>query len=294
MLDALGEDFLREVVRTFERQNRDEDTELAVSMYRSFRFGDTNLKRSLATILAEYFKRDVKSTIPAWQWLKADPAAKAEVLQVPMLLKDCTDMVAVILNIGALHRRTGGGGLVFLMDEAQNLGDVKKADKEVHTAFLKLAEQDNDFVGFILTTYGGGQDLIPKVITSPTDILSRLGVTTANLDEAFILLKDVIQTEKHVRDFMNEVLEHIVEPDRAQKIIDECGLTGVLPEHLPFTEEALDRIAKVLANEERNRNPRQIILTMAKVSSHAYHAGKDSGKYVVATRELAEPLIVNL
>lgn len=293
MLDALGEDFIRDVVRQFEKNVKDPDIELSDALFAKFRFGDVNLKRSLATVLADYFKREVKSTVPAWQWLKADPKANAQNLQVPKLVNEAADMVFTILNIGSLHSATSGQKLVFLMDEAQNLGNVRKADAEVHRGFLKLADPDNVDVGFVLAAFGGGTEQIPKVLTTPQDILSRLGVTPANINDAFILLQKVLQTEAHIREFMNEVLDNLVDVTAASALITDHALDGVAANRIPFTEAALARIAKALANREENRNPRLIIDTMARACSRAYHTGREAGKYALVDTQLVDPIVAS-
>ena len=98
-------------------------------MMKVFKFGDENLKASLANLLSAFFLREVKSTLPAWQWLKADKITKGADLEdkgVKKMLDTGGDMLNVVLNIGNLVRRVRGSGIVFFMDEAQALSEVKK------------------------------------------------------------------------------------------------------------------------------------------------------------------------
>lgn len=290
MFDAMGEPFIREVVKRFDDSTKDKGQELSEAIYERLAFGDENLRRSLAIILADNFRREVRNTVPAWQWLKADKAAKAEGLGVPKLMTEAGDMVFTILNIGVLYRAATGQGLFFLMDEAQSLGNVRKADPEVHRAFLKLAEPDNRDVGFVLAIFGGGVALIPKVLTTPEDILSRLGVTRASLNEAFVELQRVLRTQPEIRSFMDEVLDNLIVESKASLIVSEFGLSGVSPKRLPFTDAALDKLAKALFNREENRNPRIIISKMAEACSAAYRAAKSDNTY----RLVDVPIIDNV
>lgn len=294
MLDAMGEPFIREVMKRFDDSTKEKGQELSQAIYEKFRFGDENLRRSLAVVLADNFRREVRSTVPAWQWLKAERAAKAEHLGVPKLVQDAGDMVFTILNIGVLYREATGLGIVFLMDEAQSLGNVRKADPEVHRAFLKLAEPDNRDVGFVLAAFGGGVAQIPKVLTTPEDILSRLGVTRASLNEAFVELQRVLRTQADIRAFMNEILDNLVVEDQADLMVREFGLTGVSTKRLPFKDVALDKLAKALFNREENRNPRIIISKMAEACSASYRAAKASNTYQLVDESIIDRVTANI
>jgi hypothetical protein len=299
MLDAIGERFLREVVRDFDKLPETRRGELSSEMMKIFKFGDENLKTSLSNLLSAYFLREVKSTLAAWQWLKADKITKATDLGdvgVKKTLETGGDMLNVILNIGNLVRKVRKTGIVFLMDEAQALNEVKKRRRnEIHDAFLQLAEPYNADVGFVIAYFGTGQQQIPDVFSKPDDILSRLGVSQSNIQEAIKDLKDLIKTKDDLRKFIDNVLNGLIDKEKARKLINQKGLSGkVKPQQLPFTEEALDRIAQVLYQKEPNRNPRMIINTLATLSAEAYQKGKAENKYILATREFVDPLIKDL
>lgn len=291
MLDSMGELFLREIVRLFDARSKSDKTELAEAIQGTFRFGDENLRLSLATVLAEYFKRDVKNTGPAWQWLRGEKGVKLDQLGVPKQLHEGGDMVNVILNLGALYKEASGLGIVFLMDEAQYLADIRKAEGEVHRAFVKMADQDNRDVGFVLAIMGSGVNLIPKVFTAPDDMLSRMGVTKNNLNEAFIDLQKIMLSRQDIRDFMGQVLDHLVNKDEAAELIRAHALEDVSADRLPYSERALDRIAEVMYSNEFYRNPRMIIDVMARCCSRAYRLGKESGKYQTVGAELVDEVV---
>ena len=66
---------------------------------------------------------------------------------------------------------------------------LRNEQTEIHDAFLQLAEPDNTDVGFVFAYFGTGVTAIPKVISQPDDILSRLGVSQSNIHLA---IKDLL------------------------------------------------------------------------------------------------------
>jgi len=293
MLDSMGEAFLRLIVQEFNRSSEDKTADLSNEMKNLFKFGDENLKRSLANVLSGYFLRETRSTLPAWQWLrgsKLEKGAQAQDLAATKALENAEDMVNVVLNLGNLVRKTQGKAIVFLMDEAQDLNNVDKRLIEIHHAFLQLASDYNQDVGFIIAYFGQGQQFIPKAIIQPADdILSRLGVTRQNVDEAFINLIRLINTKGDMRAFMSNLLQNIKDEGKAKDLISNVTLAGkVTWQSLPFTEDALDRAVEILFQNEQTRNARMIINTLAQVAAVAYHRGKEANQYLIADRALLD------
>ena len=299
MLDAMGEDFLRQIVQEFDRLPEDRTADLSEEMKKTFRFGDENLKRSLANVLSGYFLRETRSMLPAWQWLrgaKLEKGSAAQDLAATKGLENAEDMINVILNLGNLVRKTRGKGIVFLMDEAQALGEVLKRDIEIHHAFLQLASDYNQDVGFVIAYFGRlGLSGMPKVLSEPPDILSRLGVTPQNMDEAFIDLLRLINAEEDMRSFINSLLKGVKDMEKAEQLISEAGLADkVTSENLPFTEDALGRAVEILFQNEQTRNARMIINELARVAAAAYHQGKATNQYVIADRALLDSIMKRL
>jgi len=291
-LDAMGEDFLRQIVQGFDRLPGDRTSDLSEEIRKTFRFGDENLKRSLANVLAGYFLRETKSTISAWQWLresKLEKGGAAQDLGVTKALENANDMIAAVLNIGNLVRKTTGKGITLLMDEAQSLKDVEKRYIEIHDAFLQLADDDNQDVGFVIASFGEGPQIIPNVIAKPDDILSRLGVTVQNIDEAFINLMRLIKEETDMRSFIDDLLQGIKDREKAEQLISERDLADKITwQSLPFTNEALSIVVDMLWQSELTRNARMIINELARLAAAAYHQGKANNQYVVVDKALID------
>ena len=181
------------------------------------------------------------------------------------------------------------------MDEAQALADVSKRDIEIHHAFLQLASDYNQDVGFVVAYFGAGVQQIPRVLSQPPDVLSRLGVTPQNIDEAFINLMRLINTKEDVRSFISNLLEGVKDIEKAEQLVSEASLAGkVTSGNLPFTEDALGRAVEILYQNEQTRNARMIINELARVAAAAYHQGKATNQYVIADRALLDSIMQRL
>jgi hypothetical protein len=298
MLDAMGEVFLKQTVQAFDRRPGDRTRDLSEEMRKVFKSGDENLRRSLANVLSGYFLRETRSTLSAWQWLKGEKLDRGSAvldMAVTKSLETAEDMVNVIINLGNLVRTTSGKGVVFLMDEGQDLSNVEKRSIEIHHAFLQLASDHNEDVGFVIASFGpGGESMIPEVLREPDDILSRLRVTSQNVGHAFINLGEIIDAEGTIRSFTDNLLEGIKDMVKAKKLVSELGLADkVTPSSLPFTEDGIARVVHILWENELTRNARMIINELARFAAFAYHQGKKKNQYVVVDEELVNAQIAH-
>lgn len=297
MLNAMGESFLRSIVREFDKLPGTRTRGLTDEMVKVFKFGDENLKTSLANILPGYFLREVRSTLVAWKWLRGAKPGKGESFQdagITKTLDTAEDMINVICNLGNLVRKIWNKGIVFLMDESQALDEVKRRLVEIQNAFLRLAGDENEDVGFIIAYTGHPPASVPKVIQRD-DILTRLGVSRTNIGDAFINLKGVINTEDDIRNFISSILDGIIDGRKAQKLITDFSLTGkVQPKEIPFMKEAIEQIVERLYQSELTRNARMIIETLARLAATAYQQGKETNKYIPVDRTFADLLLQNI
>jgi len=278
ILDSMGESFLRKLVKASDNMPGSRERDLIEVIRGQFKFGDANLKQSLAYVLSSFFLRDVRDTCEAWGWLRGQAMCQG----VTKTLDNSSDMVHTLLNIGTLARWALEEPIVLLFDEAQALQEVKKASYvQIHDSFLQLAEPDNQDVGFVIATFGTGADIIPPVLMRPPDIISRLGVTENNLQEAFIDLKDMVRQKSDFLEFAKQVLKNLIDESKAKILINKYNLTQVNPTELPFTDEALNRIAETVSQQEPNRNPRKIIGILAQLASEAYQKAKSENKYII-------------
>jgi len=290
IFDAMGEQFLRELVRGCDLKPGARQRDLSLEIQEQLTFGDANLRQSLSYVLASFFLRDTRDTAEAWNWLKAMDSCHGATKD----LETSSDMVNILLNIGKLCRWALGQPIVLLLDEGQALEEVKKASTtQIHDAFLQLAEPENQDVGFVLAIFGTAGRIIPPVLMTPQDILSRLGVNERTLFTAFIDLKGMLKAKADLRSFAEQVLKNLIDHRRADILIKEHNVTGVSPEKFPFTDDALDRIIEVVFEHEDNRNPRMIITTLARLASAAYQKAKEQNGYCIADREFVNAQLRN-
>jgi hypothetical protein len=298
MLNAMGESFFRDIVIELDKLPEARTKSLPDEMVKVFKFGDENLKKSLANILSGYFLRVGRPTLVAWKWLRGAKLGKGESFQdtgITKTLDTAEDMVDVLCNLGNLVRKVRNKGILFLIDEAQALDEINKRLVEIQNAFLRLVDDQNEDVGFIIAYFGTARAAaVPKVFQRE-DILSRLGVSTRNTEDAFIDLKRVINTENDIRNFILSILDGIIDEKKAQKLIADFALTDkVQLKKFPFTKESIELIVKVLYQQEPTRNARMIIETLARLTAEAYQQGKNTNKYILLDEEFVKPLIKNI
>jgi len=281
MIDSIGEHLLREIVVAFDKLPEARTQNLASSMESILRFGDANLKVSLAVVLADNFLREQKSTALAWEWLRGGKVPIGD-LGVNRIVESVQDMVDIVRNIGILAKKATNMGFVLLIDEAHALADVKKKEKEIHYGFKELADQSNSDVGFVLAIFGGGMNVVPHLLIDPKDILDRMGVTSQTVHEAIIDLKDVTARESDLKEFTRNVLENLKDRDKANLLIKEFALgSNTTPELIPYTTDGLAEFVTKLNQKEETRAPRLIIDNLATVANRAYQEAKARNEYIL-------------
>lgn len=279
IMDAIGEHTLRELVTRFDQLPGTRTQNLAKVMEGIFKFGDANLKYSLAVVLADSFLREQRSTVSAWEWLRGGKVAVDD-LGANRVIESVQDMVDVERNIAILARKATSAGFVLLIDEAHALGEVKKKRNDVHYGFKELADQNNSDLGFVLALFGGGMNAIPSLLTDPKDILDRMGVTSQSLHEAFIELKDVTASDTDITQFALNVLHNLKDHHKATEIITEHHL-ATSPDLLPFTKDGIGELVNKLKQKEETKAPRLIIENLATIANKAYQEAKSQNKYVL-------------
>jgi hypothetical protein len=281
MIDSIGEHLLREIVIAFDKLPEARTQNLASSMESILRFGDANLKFSLAVVLADNFLREQKSTALAWEWLRGGNVRIGD-LGVNRIVESVQDMVDIVRNIGILAKKATNMGFVFLIDEAHALADVKKKEREIHYGFKELADQSNSDAGFVLAIFGGGMNVVPHLLVDPKDILDRMGVTSQTVNEAIIDLKDVTARESDLKEFAMNVLENLKDRNKANLLIKEFALDSkTTPELIPYTTDGLAELVTKLNQKEETRAPRLIIDNLATVANRAYQEAKARNEYIL-------------
>jgi hypothetical protein len=165
MIDSIGEHLLREIVIAFDKLPEARTKNLASSMESVLRFGDANLKFSLAVVLAGNFLREQKSTALAWEWLRGGKVPIGD-LGVNRIVESVQDMVDIVRNIGILAKKAtntawelksdmAAGSLIDVVQKAVDLTGMTDVPVEDRTMLLSdngpgyLSRQFGDYLRLV-------------------------------------------------------------------------------------------------------------------------------------------------
>ena len=146
------------------------------------------------------------------------------------------------------------------MEGLHNIGD-RDCRESFHEAFRKLADDENDVVGFIVSFFAIGEADFPEMICTE-DIFSRLN--QANIHELSYLTN-----ESDVRQFLRELFELIIDKSKQ----NEKERRREIPERLefyPLTNEALDEFIYLAISAPTSSIPRNVIAALNEGAVLAY------------------------
>lgn len=203
----------------------------------------------------------------SWRWLSGEKLSNADLqnLGVTSNLDDTGELVAVLVHIGELFKRTGRH-LLFLVDESEGLHVVTQEDarRSWHDAFRRLSDQqDNQSIGWILTFYTVMANEPPPFMME-ADIVTRLG------REGMVTLDPLAPVE--VRKFLFDLLAAFIDRDCAKERIAEQSL-ATTAELFPFTESGLDAFIAHAETAPELMIPRVILKAVTALALEALREG---------------------
>ena len=221
-------------------------------------FGDANIASAVRALSF------AGEPISLWKWLCGGKLNVAE-LNSYNLTKNM-DTVAELYRVlvGVMRLLVDRGSYyLFLLDEMEGLKNIGDRDCEesFHDAFRKLADDENDVVGFIMSFYATSEENFPHFICTE-DIVSRLN--KANIHDLSYL-----NNENDVRQFLKELFELII--DKSKQI--EKEKRKEIPERLeyyPLTNQALDEFIYLATSAPTSSIPRNIISALNEGAVLAY------------------------
>jgi len=229
---------------------------------------DTNIALALKELRAAG-----DSAFTAWRWLTGQSLRPAE-LSGLMLTRNlgevgAGDLVNALVCIGNLADR-GGEKLIFLLDELEELQNVKAGDagESIHQYFRRLAEPANASVGFLIGFKADVFDDAPATLKRG-DIMGRVG--TSNYVEI-----PYLPAVTDVKSFVRELLNNLIDQEQAQARIAEHNLdteSGMYP----FERSAFELLADYATQDSIRALPRYIINAINECSIQAW----DEEKYLV-------------
>jgi len=208
--------------------------------------------------------------LTAWRWLTGQTLSTKELENLGVTRNlgqvGAGDMVVALMAIGQLAERNGEK-LIFLLDEMEELQNVRTGDasESIHQYFRRLSDPANSTVGFVVGFKANTLSEGPRILTRE-DIGSRLGMH--NYIEVGHL-----PAVSDVKRFMEELLAHLVDTDRANARIQAEALEVTVKTY-PFAPSAFELLADYTSQDPYKALPRNIINAINECAIQAWDEGK--------------------
>lgn len=266
MMEALTLEKIKETIQEYLANNAGPDMEEKLRND----FGDANIARAIRAL------GYAGEPITLWKWLCGGSLSAAELTSYNLTrnMNTVSEMYRVLVGIMRLLVNKGTYYL-FLLDEMEGLKNIRNQDcrESFHDAFRKIADDDNDVVGFIVSIYTISEDDIPDFIYTQ-DIVTRLN--KANIHPLEYLAHD-----DDVRQFLKDLFALVID-DEKRKAKEEQGQISSDLEYYPLTDEAMDEIVNLAISAPTASLPRNFISAL---NEGAVHAAR-RGSYVIDTDDL--------
>jgi len=245
LLETLG----KEVVSAWIRSLFSHVTDLMVALLEICP-DDPNVAKGL-----EHLRAGGNISLTAWRWLTGQTMTTKELEELGVTRNlaqvGAGDMAAALVSIGKLAERNGEK-LIFFIDEMEELQNVRTGDASdsIHQYFRRLSEPANSTVGFICGFMANTLSEGPRILTRP-DVTSRISMNN------YIEIGH-LPAVQDVKTFMQEMLAHLVDTDKANAKIQAEGLDVILDTY-PFSPSAFDLLADFASQDPYKSLPRNII-----------------------------------
>lgn len=266
MLEALTLEKIKVVIQEYLANNAGPDLEEKLR----HDFGDANIARAIRAL------GYAGEPITLWKWLCGGSLSVAELTSYNLTknMDTVSEMYMVLIGLMRLFVAKGTYYL-FLFDEMEGLKNIRNQDcrESFHDAFRKLADDDNDVVGFIVSIFTVSEEEIPEFIYMQ-DIVTRLN--KANVHPLEYLAHD-----EDVRQFLKDLFALVID-DGKKKAKEKRGQIPSALEYYPLTDEAMDEFVHLAISAPTASLPRNFISALNEGAVHA--ARRDS--YVIETQDL--------
>ncbi len=288
LIDAVGMERVRLAVETIADRIESTDKIQGFLDMGILPYGDETLKTSQANVFRNFLFGGRQSQL-SWEWLKGrkNTPDQATMLGVQKDISEATDLVACLLNLGALYLKATGQKIVFLIDEAEAVRSVTNADSqdELQHMFRLLLENNNTFIGLILAIQSeGGMESIGEFFTRE-DIYRRV-----DFEQGYIDLGHMVSQIQSAKTFMLNVLEYLISQDKADETIASEKL-DVQKEFFPFTQDAINAISSHVNDNPQQASPAFILSTMSSAAIEAWRRRARSDVHVLIGTEIIEETI---
>ena len=203
-----------------------------------------------------------------WRWLSGQKLTSKELQEIKVTrnMSDVGvgDLVAILQSTGNLARAVGHC-LIFFVDEMEELQNVKTGDAadSWHQYARKMSENANSSVGLVIGFKADTIDDAPRMLIRQ-DILSRLGKNN-------LIDLPPLPSTANVKQFLEEMLAHLLDQDAAEKVIQAESLPSVKGT-FPFTASAFELMCDYACQDSIKATPRNIIKSISECAIAAWDA----------------------
>lgn len=210
-------------------------------------FGDANIARAIRAL------GFAGEPITLWKWMCGGSLSAAELSSYSLTknMDTISEMYRILAGIVRLFVAKDVYYL-FLLDEMEGLNNIRNQDcrESFHDAFRKLADDENDVVGFIVSIYAMREEEIPDFVFRE-DIQTR--INKANIHNLRYLAQD-----DAVRRFLADLFDLVIDQDKKGKK-EELGEIPTGLKHYPLTDEAMEEIVNLAVGAPIASLPRNFI-----------------------------------
>ena len=243
MMEAVTLESVREVVQEYLANNAGPQLEEKLRE----NFGDANTARAIRAL------GYAGEPIALWKWLCGGSLSSAELTSYNLTknMDTVSEMYRALVGIMRPFVQKGINYL-FLFDEMEGLQNVRNQDcrESFQEGFRKLADDDNDVVGFVLSVYGMREEDIPQFISTEA-IITRL-------NRSNIHGLEYLQRDEDIRQFLTDLFALVIDPEK-KAVMEDAGHIPKGLQSYPLTEDAMDELVALATSAPTASLPRNFI-----------------------------------
>ena len=266
MMEALTLEKVKEVINEYLARNA------GATLDEKLRndFGDANVARAIPAL------GYAGEPITLWKWLCGGSLTAAELNSYNLTknMSTISEMYRVLVGFVRLFVKKGVYYL-FLLDEMEGLRNVRNQDcrESFHDAFRKLADDENDTVGFIVSIFASQEEEIPDFMFQE-DITTRLSM--ANIHRL-----DYLGHDDDVREFLKDLFALVIDEEKKAARESEEQIPRDL-KYYPLTDQAMDEFVNLAVSAPASSLPRNFISALNEGAVNAHRRNS----YVIDTEDL--------
>jgi hypothetical protein len=257
IMEAIGLEDVRDLIRKFLAKN----AMLNVLELLREKFENTNVAKAIHSLALG------ASDVTLWKWLCAGKLSAAELTSLGLTknLDTVEEMVTIEVGLTRLFQAETKNYL-FLLDEMEGMRNVDDSDAQesFHDAFRKLASDENDALGFVVSIFAGAENQIPDFVFRP-DIINRINRNN-------IHLLNYLQEPNEVEQFLRDLFDLMVDPAKKQA----AEASGEIPPGLqwyPFSDTAKEQFVDIAVSAVTASLPRNLIKAVNECAVEAVQRG---------------------